>query len=60
MLVGDCVVCLKTIISEQDFIWTALRSTGIKEVFHVPSVPLTIDEDQLKLAKPEIDLPRQN
>lgn len=52
MLVGPHVVCLKTAISEQDPVWTALRSTGIAEIFHIPSVPTTISETQLEVAKP--------
>ncbi len=52
MLVGPHVVCLKTALSERDPVWTALRSTGIAEVFHIPSVPTTINEDQLQIARP--------
>jgi hypothetical protein len=51
MLVGPHVVCLKTALSEQDPLWTVLRGPGIAEVFHLPSVPLTIDEAQLQIAK---------
>lgn len=46
------VYCLKTVASEEDPIWAALRSTGIREVFHLPSVPAEIREDQLPMAKP--------
>ncbi len=52
MLFGSHVVCLKTTLSEQDPVWTALRSTGIAEVFHIPSVPTTINEDQLQISRP--------
>ena len=38
MLVGPHVICLKTVVSEQDPTWTILKSTGISEVFHIPSV----------------------
>jgi len=37
MIVGPAVICLKTDISEQDPVWTVLRSTGITTVFHMPS-----------------------
>lgn len=47
--------CLKTVVSGEDPIWTALHSTGITEAFHLPSVPAEISEDQLPTAKPEID-----
>lgn len=52
MLVGPHVICLKTVVSEQDPIWTTLRATGVSEVFHIPSVPAAIEEDDLNTAKP--------
>lgn len=52
MLVGPHVICLKTVVSEQDRIWTTLRATGVSEVFHIPSVPAAIEEDELNTAKP--------
>lgn len=52
MLVGPHIVCLKTRLLEQDPVWTVLRSTGISEVFHMPSVPACIDETYLHTAKP--------
>lgn len=51
MVVGPHVVCLKTVASEQDPIWTVLRSQGITEVFHLPSVPACIREEDFKMAK---------
>ena len=33
--------------------WTELRATGVARVFHVPSVPAAIREDQLPIAKAE-------
>jgi hypothetical protein len=38
MIVGPHVVCLKAVISERDPTWTVLKSTGISEVFHIPSM----------------------
>lgn len=52
MVVGTHVVCLKTRISEQDPIWAVLRDTGISEVVHIPSVPASIAESALHIAKP--------
>ena len=51
LLVGSQIACLKTVISEQDPVWTVLRDTGISEVFHVQSLPAAIDEDELPVAK---------
>jgi hypothetical protein len=52
MVVGPHVVCLKTIVSKCDPTWTAIRDTGISEVFHVPSVPAAITKADLQTAKP--------
>ena len=53
MLIGPHVVCLKTTIApDMDPTWTVLRGTGITTVFHCPSIPAAIDEDQLPLSKP--------
>ncbi len=52
MLVGPHIVCLKTVVSERDPVWAVLRSTGISEVFHLPSVPAGIAESDLRVAKP--------
>jgi hypothetical protein len=52
---GSEVFCLKTKISEQDPIWTAIRSTGIDRMYHLPSVPAEIAQEQLSIAKPQDD-----
>jgi hypothetical protein len=52
MVVGPHVVCLKCHVSEQDPVWTVLRGTGICRLYHLPSVPLAIEESQLPTAKP--------
>ncbi|MBX3295460.1 MAG: hypothetical protein KF762_07090 [Acidobacteria bacterium] len=52
MVVGSHMVCLKTQVVEQDPVWTALRSTGISEVYHLPSVPAGITEADLAIAEP--------
>ena len=51
MVVGAQVICLKTQVVEKDPVWTALRSTGISEVYHLPSVPAGIAEPDLAIAK---------
>lgn len=51
LLVGSQIACLKTVVSEQDPVWTVLRATGISEAFHVPSLPAAIGEDELSVAK---------
>lgn len=51
MLVGPHIICLKTSVVEQDPIWTMLKQAGIQEVFHLPSLPVAINESQLHPAK---------
>lgn len=51
LVLGSHIVCLKSQIVEADPVWAALRSTGITEVYHLPSVPLFIREDELPTAK---------
>jgi hypothetical protein len=50
---GTLIYCLKKQVSEHDPVWTALRSTGIEDVVHLPSVPAEIASDELSMAKPE-------
>ena len=50
---GADLYCLKTVISEEDPVWTALRSTGVDHVIHLPSLPAEIPEDQREFAKPK-------
>lgn len=52
MVVGADIVCLKTVVSEQDPAWTMLRSTGIDRVYHMPSLPYGIREAELSISKP--------
>ncbi|MGE9291035.1 MAG: hypothetical protein ACQKBT_08600 [Puniceicoccales bacterium] len=49
---GSELYCLKTQRSEQDPIWTAIRSTGIDRITYLPSLPAEIRPDQLAIAKP--------
>lgn len=53
MVLGPHILCLKTIVSEQDPTWTVLRSSGVTEVYHLPSQPIAIREEDLPLSKPE-------
>lgn len=41
---GQDIYCLKTQIDENDPVFPALRSTGITDIYHLPSVPLEIPE----------------
>lgn len=50
---GPLIYCLKAQAREDDPIWTVLRSTGIEDVIHFPSVPAEITPDELSIAKPE-------
>jgi hypothetical protein len=52
MVIGGDVLCLKTIVSENDPVWTVLRASGVTEVYHVPSIPAGISEKDLSVAKP--------
>ena len=52
MVVGPDVVCLKTRVTEEDPSWTMLRSTGIDRVYHLPSLPYGIREEDLQISKP--------
>jgi hypothetical protein len=52
MVVGPHIVCLKTQVSEQDPVWSVLRGLGISEVFHLPSIPVGINESDLPDTKP--------
>jgi hypothetical protein len=51
---GALIYCLKTQVREDDPVWTAIRSTGIEHVIHLPSVPAEIRPHELSIAKPEV------
>jgi hypothetical protein len=51
MLVGPQVVCLQPNVDSWGPFWEVLRSTGIEQVFHVPSLAVSIREDQLHPGK---------
>jgi hypothetical protein len=51
MLVGPRIVYLKAEVQRQDIGWLLLRKKGIKQVYHVPAVPVKIDESLLASAK---------
>jgi hypothetical protein len=54
MLVGPQVICLKTVVAEQDPAWTILRGTGIEAVYHLPSIPIAIQPEDLRVSKPTL------
>ena len=51
MVLGSRVLCLRAHLREQDPAWDVLAKAGFKSVVHVPSVPLTIREEDLYFAK---------
>jgi len=51
MAVGPELVCLKTALVREDPFWAELCSAGVNAVVHVPSVPVTIGEEQFAIAK---------
>tara|TARA_R110002096_G_scaffold364019_2_gene557093 strand:+ start:482 stop:1219 length:738 start_codon:yes stop_codon:yes gene_type:complete len=53
---GRDLFALKTVVSEKDPSWAVIRSMGIKKVYHLPSVPMEIEEEELKIAKPEFGI----
>jgi hypothetical protein len=50
-VLGSRIICLKTAISSEDQVWTALRLSGIEAVYHLPSVPAGITDAEFALAK---------
>ena len=52
MAVGQHVVCLRPNLHEkQDAAWAIFASRGVDRIYHLPSVPMTISRDDLKIAK---------
>lgn len=51
MVLGSRVLCLRAHLREQDQAWDVLAKAGFKSVVHVPSVRLTISEEDLYFAK---------
>lgn len=52
MVSGSDVVCLRPNLREQeDPAWTILANFGIGEVYHLPAIPITINETDLNEAK---------
>jgi hypothetical protein len=60
LAIGPHLVCVKSNLNEHDPTWLMLRSAGVTELFHMPSVPLEIRADQLTIVKPEADFDRQD
>jgi hypothetical protein len=57
LIIGQDTICLKTHISgETDPVWTILRATGITEIYHMPSIPSEISEEQLAVTKDARDV----
>lgn len=52
LVAGPDIFCLRPNLREQeDAAWTILASSGIDRVYHLPSLPMTINEGDLNKAK---------
>ncbi|MDR1897113.1 MAG: hypothetical protein LBR10_10020 [Prevotellaceae bacterium] len=51
MVLGSDIFCVQTNLQEKESAWSILASNGIKNVYHLPSVPLTIPEKNLCSSK---------
>ena len=52
MVVDSHILCLRADLREhKDVAWTILASNGIKNVYHLPTLPMTIEESDLNEAK---------
>jgi hypothetical protein len=47
MVLGSDIFCVRTNLREEEPAWSILASNGIKNVYHLPSAPLTIPEKNL-------------
>jgi hypothetical protein len=55
MALGSDILCLRSNLREkEDVAWTILANEGIEKVFHLPSLPMTINESDLNTAKGRI------
>ena len=50
---GPHLVYLRTRLDETDPAWEILSSSGVTELYHLPSTPFAIDANKLSIAKPE-------
>jgi hypothetical protein len=54
MIVGGHVVCLRpSLRGNEDEAWTIFAACGVDRIYHLPSLPLTISPDDLKITKGE-------
>jgi hypothetical protein len=52
MVSGSDVFCLRSNLrGDEDGAWAILAGAGIDKVYHLPSLPMTIDESDLNIAK---------
>ncbi len=52
MAVGQHIICLRPSLHEkEDAAWAIFASGGVDLIYHLPSVPMTINRDDLKIAK---------
>jgi hypothetical protein len=57
MVIGQSILCLKTKISSDDPVWMALLASGIREVYHLPSIPAGVSESDLAVTKDALNQP---
>ncbi|HCM21058.1 MAG TPA: hypothetical protein DIC46_09870, partial [Porphyromonadaceae bacterium] len=54
MAFGSDILCLRANLREKDVAWQILAKSGINKVYHLPAVPMTINELDLDIAKGRI------
>jgi hypothetical protein len=55
LAVGPHLVCIKSNLSESDPIWLTLHSAGATDLYHLPTVPIAIEPQELAVTKPGAD-----
>jgi hypothetical protein len=51
LALGSTLVCLRTVLREEDPTWTILVSSGITKIIHLPSIPMMIHRKDLTITK---------
>ena len=52
MVLDTQIICLRSNLRErEDVAWTILSSAGVRKVYHMPALPMTIQATDLKKAK---------
>lgn len=56
LALGQTIVALKTTVTEKDITWSIMREAGITQIQHMPSRPAGITKQELRLAKPALQV----